>query len=135
MDDIIIDTSAGLSPDVVGFAVNADEVVIVSTPEPTAIMDAYAMIKVVHVTRPDIPIKVVMNAVRVPSDADDAAAKLAVAVDRFLKASFVFLGTIPYDEHIVTCAVRQRAVVREFPTSGASVSLGTIAQRFLLSSE
>ena len=135
IDDIIIDTSAGLSPEVVSFAVNADEVVIVTTPEPTAVMDAYAMIKIVHVTRPDIPIKLVMNAVRVLAEGDDAAAKLAVAADRFLKASFIYLGTIPYDEHIVTCVTRQRAVVREFPESGASLSVGTIARGFLHQSE
>ena len=131
VDDIIIDTSAGLSPDVVGFAVHADEVVIVTTPEPTAVMDAYAMIKIVHVTRPDLPIKVVMNGVRVLSDADEAAAKLAVATERFLKASFIYLGTIPYDEHMVTCVTLQRAVVQEYPASCASLSVGTIAQSFL----
>ena len=134
-DYIIIDTAAGLTPEVIGYAVRADEIVVVTTPEPTAVLDAYAMIKVIHRTKPDISIKVVMNAVRVPAEADDAAAKLAVAVDRFLKRSFTYLGTIPYDQHVVTSISRQRAVVQEFPVSSASLSMKAMAQRFLQQSE
>ena len=134
-DEIIIDTSAGLSPEVVGCAVNADEVLVVTTPEPTAVMDAYAMIKVLERTRHGIPIHVVMNAVRVPSEADDAAVKLSVATEQFLGRSFVYLGIIPYDEQVVTCVARHRAVVREFPTSRVSLSVKAIARHFLHQSE
>jgi flagellar biosynthesis protein FlhG len=134
-DYIFMDTSAGLTPEVVGFAVQADEAIVVTTPEPTAVMDAYAMIKVIHLTNPDVPIKVVMNAVRVPAEADDAEAKLVVAVNQFLNASFTYLGTIPYDHHVVSSIARQRAVIREFPTSSASLSLKAMAQQFLHQSE
>lgn len=130
-DYIIIDTAAGLTPEVVGFAIRADEIMVVTTPEPTAVLDAYAMIKVIHRTKPEMSITVVMNAVRVPAEADDAATKLAVAVDRFLKRSFGYLGTIPYDQHVITSISRQRAVVQEFPVSSASLSVKTLAQRFL----
>lgn len=130
-DYVIIDTAAGLSREIVGYAIHADEAVVVTTPEPTAVMDAYAMIKVVHLTKPSLSIKVVMNAVREPAEGDDAAGKLIVAVNRFLKTSFTYLGTIPYDQHVVKSIANQKAVVQQFPTSSASLRVKAIAQRFL----
>jgi flagellar biosynthesis protein FlhG len=130
-DYIVIDTSAGLSQEIVGYAVHSDETVVVTTPEPTAVMDAYAMIKVIHLTKPDVSIKVVMNAVRKPAEGDDAAAKLVVAVNRFLKTSFTYLGSIPYDQHVAKSTTHQKAVFEEFPTSSASLTVKAIAQRFL----
>jgi flagellar biosynthesis protein FlhG len=130
-DYIIIDTSAGLTPDIIGFGVHADEVLVVSTPEPTSVMDAYALIKVLHLSKPEVSIKVLMNAVRHPAEADDAMAKLVVAVSRFLNTSFTPLGMIPYDQHVVMSIARQRPVVQEFPTSSASLSVKAMAQLFL----
>jgi flagellar biosynthesis protein FlhG len=130
-DYVIIDTAAGLSQEIVGYAIRADEAVVVTTPEPTAVMDAYAIIKVVHLTKPSLPIKVVMNAVRAAAEGDAAAAKLAVAVNRFLKTSFTYLGMIPCDQHVVKAITHQKAVVQQFPTSSASLAVKAIAQHFL----
>jgi flagellar biosynthesis protein FlhG len=134
-DYIVIDTSAGLTPEVIGFATSANETVVVTTPEPTAIVDAYATIKAIRMAKEDEPIGVVMNAVRVPAEGDDAAAKLAVAVRTFLRSSFTYLGMIPYDQHVTSAVARSRAVAREFPTSGASLSMHAIARHFLRSAQ
>jgi flagellar biosynthesis protein FlhG len=128
-DCVIIDTSAGLTPEIVGFAACADEAMVVTTPEPTAVMDAYAMIKMIHLTNTNARISVIMNSVRIPADADDAVTKLKVAVDRFLTTSFDFLGSIPFDEQVFAAVSRHRALVQEFPKSGAALSVKAIARR------
>jgi flagellar biosynthesis protein FlhG len=134
-DLIVIDTAAGLSPDIVGFATQADETLIVTTPEPTAVMDAYAMIKVINASKPGSRIDVLMNAVRIPSEADDAAMKLTVAVNRFLNRSFGYLGSIPYDAQVGVSIARQAPVVQAFPASGVSLSLRSLADKLLQLSE
>jgi flagellar biosynthesis protein FlhG len=92
------------------------------------VIDAYAMIKVIHNAIPDMPISVVMNAVRVPSEADDAVGKLAVAVNRFLGFSFSYRGAIPFDHDVALAVARQRPVLQEFPSSAASLSLDSLAK-------
>jgi flagellar biosynthesis protein FlhG len=134
-DVIVVDTAAGLSPEIIGFAVQADETLIVSTPEPTAVMDAYAMLKVITTSKPDASIQIVMNAVRVPAEADDAAMKLTVAANRFLGRSFGYLGAIPYDAQVGMAIVRQTPVVQAFPASGVSLSLRSLADKILQLSE
>ena len=126
---IIIDTAAGLTPEIISFAGEADETIVVTSPEPTAVIDAYAMIKVIHTAIPDMPVSVVMNAVRVLSEADDAVGKLAVAVNRFLGFSFSYRGAVPFDQNVARAIARQRPVLQEFPASGASLSLNAMAEQ------
>ena len=133
-DCIVIDTSAGLTPEIVRYAADADEAVVVSTPEPTAVMDAYAMIKMILLTNSTTRISVIMNSVRIPAEAESAVEKLSVAVDRFLLSSFRFLGSVPFDDKVFTAVTRHRALMQEFPLSSAALSIKTIARRLFKNS-
>jgi len=130
-DVVLVDTSAGLSPEIIAYAVNSDETIVVTNPEPTAIMDAYAVIKVISIAQPDATMHVLLNGARTPRDADEAARKLQMAISHFLKVDTTYLGSIPYDANVAKSIVQQRAVVQLFPMCGASLSVQNLAQRIV----
>lgn len=128
---LIIDTAAGLGRDVIGYAVRAHETIVVTTPEPTAVMDAYAIIKLITATDNMVPLKFIVNVVRQPAEADETARKLQMAVRHFLHRHVHYLGFVPYDERVSRAVVRQNPVVNEFPFCAASLSLARIAETLL----
>lgn len=130
-DFLVIDTAAGIGQDIVSLAVQSHETIIVTHPEPTAVMDAYAMIKMITCADALIPLKLVVNSARVPAEADDTAAKLQLAVKHFLNRHVQYLGAIPYDTNVRQAIIRQNAVVAEFPTSAASLSLQWLAGKIV----
>lgn len=126
-DYFIIDSSAGLSKAVLSFALSADEIIIITTPEPAALTDAYGMIKTVRQQYFDREIKLVVN--RVSSLAEAAAVynKLKIAVNRFLKCSVDFLGSVREDENVVQAVKEQQPFVLAYPYSAAAFDINTIA--------
>lgn len=134
-DLVIIDTGAGISDTIVEYARVSDLTIVVSHPEPTAVLDAYAMIKIIHHAHPATSIKILMNAVQDPAEGDEAVMKLQLAVSHFLKIDLPYLGVIPYDRCVSKAIVRQEPLVRCYPSSGASLSLGLLAQQIVSSSQ
>jgi flagellar biosynthesis protein FlhG len=129
-DIVLIDTSAGLSRENIGYALAAGETVVVSNARPTAIMDSYAVIKqflIEGVTG----VKILMNGVHDLREADEAAEKLRTAVHHFLEGDIEYLGAIPFDPHAVDAETRQDALMRIHPSSRASRSMRKLAGRFL----
>jgi len=129
-DLILIDTSAGLSREIVNFAIHSDEALVVTNAEPTSVMDAYAMMKIILAGRSDIPLNFVMNAVRFPQAADDAAEKLRTALWHFLKAQARYVGFIPYDENIPRAVAQQQPLVKLYPHAAASIAIQSFARTF-----
>jgi flagellar biosynthesis protein FlhG len=130
-DILLIDTAAGLTPEIVAYAEAADETLIVTTVEPTAIMDAYAMVKVISASCPSAAVQIVLNHTRTPREGEEAAVKLQSAVRHFLAREIGFLGSIPDDAQVERAVREQRPVLRLAPHSAASVSLRAIAQRLI----
>lgn len=124
---VVIDTAAGIGNIVIGFAVRSHEALVVTTPEPTAVMDAYAIIKLITATDPMLPVKFIVNSARTPEEADETARKLQMAVRHFLQRHVHSLGFIPHDLHVEKAVALQNPVVNEFPFCAASRSLGTLA--------
>ena len=130
-DLLMIDTAAGLTPEIIGFADRADETLVVTTVEPTAIMDAYAMIKVIFAGNNDAAISLLVNSVHQPRDGAEAARKLQMAVTHFLKRDIAFLGSMPFDSTVQKSVVQQRPAVKLFPRSAVALSVQVLAQRFV----
>ena len=130
-DLLMVDTAAGLTPEVVGFAGRADEAIVVSSTEPTSVMDAYAIMKIISMGWSEVPIALLLNSVRTPKDGDDAARKLQAAVDHFLKRQVAFMGSVPFDASVQKASKEQRALVQAYPRSAASLSLRSIAHYVL----
>jgi flagellar biosynthesis protein FlhG len=131
-DCMIIDTAAGLAENVTGVLRAADEVIVVTTPDPTSVVDAYAMIKVLHQQKSAKPILVVINDVVGIGDAERVFAQLQAAVTRFLDHRLVHLGTIPRDAELAEAVREQIPVVQYAPETPASRALRSIARQLKL---
>jgi flagellar biosynthesis protein FlhG len=130
-DVLLVDTAAGMTPEVIGYCALADDVLLVTGVEPTAVMDAYAMIKTLSMRSPTLPVQVVLNAVRVPREGEEAVEKLQRAVKHFLRRDVECIGAVPYDRGVHRAIVEQKPIVRSSPRSAASLCINAIARELL----
>ncbi len=129
-DRIVIDTGAGISDDVLAFALAADETLVVTTPEPTAIMDAYAVIKCLVAEKPMLPIAIIVNRCIDPREADAAARNLRTAVAHFLRRDVQYAGFIPEDRHASQAVAAQQPLVRRSPGAPSALSIRQFARMY-----
>ncbi|HWQ35096.1 MAG TPA: MinD/ParA family protein [Blastocatellia bacterium] len=127
-DFMLIDTAAGIAANVTGVLRAASEIVVVTTPDPTAVVDAYATIKVISQQAPGTPLWIVVNDVVGIGDAERVFAQLHTTAARFLGLQIAHLGTIPRDAGLVEAVREQVPVVEYAPESPASRSLRLIAR-------
>ena len=131
-DCIIIDPRAGLSNAVVNFIKAADETVIITTPDPTAIADAYALIKSIKNTAPHITeLKLIVNCADSDEEADEVREKLSGVCERFLGIKLIPLGTIPYDTYLARAVRRQQPVTMVYPSSDSARRINEISNNLL----
>jgi len=116
-DVLIIDSAAGIGANVLPFLRAAQEAIIITTPEPTAITDAYALVKVLSCARPMPQIKLVVNWARNEKDANLTARKMAELIHKFLDLEITILGSLPEDEHLMVAVRKQVPVLLAYPGS------------------
>jgi len=109
-DILLIDTGAGLGHTVINFISASDEVIVVLTPEPPSMTDAYGLIKSIKNQSSGSNISVVVNRVRSDNEAKQSYERLELAVFRFLGMKINFLGWI-YDDPAVGRSVMQQSPV------------------------
>ncbi|MBE7439571.1 MAG: MinD/ParA family protein [Spirochaetales bacterium] len=130
-DMVIIDTGAGVGSNVIGLVMPADEILVVTTPEPTAITDAYGMIKSIVANRQDKNIKLVVNRVSSAIEAKRVADRLISISAQFLRTRIESIGFI-FDENLVQKSIRsQRPHVVLYPASKSSACVNHVAARLL----
>ncbi|MFP3088723.1 MinD/ParA family protein [Treponema sp. TIM-1] len=130
-DIIIIDTSAGVSSNVLDFIAAADDAVIITTPEPTAITDAYGIIKIIatEIDNLNMGLKLVVNRVKSVAEAKKVADRMTSIAGQFLNLKVEYLGFI-YDDPAVSHAVlRQRPFMVVDPKCRASLCVQHIVGR------
>ena len=118
-DDILIDTGAGLGEATLALQIAASRVVVVTTAEPTSMVDAYATLKVLWTSDPDKPVDVVVNAVDDPESGRWAFEQIARAAKHFLGREPGLLGIVLKDDKVSEAVRRQRSVMELFPASEA----------------
>ncbi len=128
-DYFIIDTAAGISRNVIHFLLAAQEVIVVSAPEPTAIVDAYAVIKIILVEDNKKPIQVLINSVESAEDAHEVFCQINSVVKRFLNREIDYLGHIERDSHVPQAVRSQMLVTHRFPNAPASRCFRDLARR------
>jgi len=108
-DIIIIDTSAGVSQNVLAFVEAADEVLIVTTPEPTSITDAYGIIKIIstEIDNLDMNLKLIVNRVSSVTEAKKVSQKVINIAGQFLNLKIDYLGFV-YEDPAVSSSVRKQ---------------------------
>lgn len=126
-DFFVIDTGAGLSSQVISMALAAEEVLVVTTPEPTSLTDAYALIKVLVRQKRDLILYLVVNRVTNNKEAEQITANFCQVVKDFLAANVNYLGYIPEDRLVKTAVTRQQPLLLTFPSAPASQKLRAVA--------
>jgi flagellar biosynthesis protein FlhG len=126
-DFVVLDTGAGIGQNVLSFALATDEVLVVTTPEPTAITDAYGLIKVVFQRNPQAQIRLIVNMARNPGEAEAVAEKLNSVLREYVQREVEYIGYL-LDEQQVNRAVGQQVpFLLSYPSSMASRSIKRIA--------
>jgi flagellar biosynthesis protein FlhG len=131
-DVLLIDTGAGISSNVTFFAAAAQSIVVVVSPEPTSLTDAYALMKVLLRQYRERRFHVLVNLAKSPNEAVRVFSKLEVAASRFLQISIDYLGVVPLDDYLPLAVTQQRAVLDRYPqapSSRAFVSLTEAVDR------
>ncbi|MCM1178728.1 MAG: MinD/ParA family protein [Clostridium sp.] len=134
-DVVIIDTGAGIADSVIEFVLSSPEVLLVITPEPTSITDAYSLLKVVNrkkeFDRNSKAIKVITNRVENYEDGQEIYEKIRIVVSKFLNIQLEYLGYIPYDRRMENAVLEQNPVVMVAPNSGPALRLKAICNTLL----
>ncbi|HDH53346.1 MAG TPA: MinD/ParA family protein [Nitrospirae bacterium] len=131
VDYLLIDTSSGISSNVAFFCMAAQEIIIVASPEPTALTDAYALIKVLFTKYQEKNFKVLVNDVKDEKEAADVYRRLSTVAERFLSISLDYTGYVPHDDHVPKAVRRQKALIDIYPDSKAAKSLLRISERLM----
>jgi flagellar biosynthesis protein FlhG len=130
-DLVFVDAGAGLGAAVIGLAAACDRALLVTTPEPTSLADAYATLKVLGREAPALRVDVVVNGARDALQARDTHVRLARLADRFLAMVPSYLGHLPSDPRLGEAVARQRAVVEIFPGSPSARHIVKLAETLL----
>lgn len=130
-DIILIDTGAGLTVESQQCHLSADEIILLTTPEPTAIADAYSVIKILHSQNPALSFQLVVNRVSRQKEGIEVASKFKLAVQSFLNKEIKIFGAIPDDAAVMQAVLKQVPFYIAFPRSTASLTLRNLAERFV----
>jgi flagellar biosynthesis protein FlhG len=129
LDFLLVDTAPGISPNVTDILDGAEHVLLVTSLEPTALVDAYALIKAVSQGGGPKELGILVNAARDEAEARLVFRQLELAVSRFLDRRLSDFGYVPYDQALREAVLVQRAVVEHWPQAAASRSFRQLAMR------
>jgi flagellar biosynthesis protein FlhG len=130
-DIIIIDTSAGVSNNVLSFVEAADEALIITTPEPTAITDAYGIIKIIatEMDKQNLGLKLIVNRVKSVVEGRKVAKRMIEIANQFLNLKVDYLGYVYEDPAVQNAVLRQKPFIILEPKGKASICLRHIVSR------
>ena len=128
-DVIIIDTGAGISPNVLTFTRAADHVLVVTTPEPTAITDAYAVVKVLSRERTQRPVSLLVNQTRTAAEGRVVYERIAKVARQFLSVAVLNAGHVLSDPQVAASVRLRYPFMLADPDCDAARCLGAVASR------
>jgi flagellar biosynthesis protein FlhG len=128
-DYLIIDTGSGIHRLVRQFAASSDEVLVVTTPEHTAIADAYATVKALS-TIPDLAWNVVVNQVQDSEQGERIFERLRHTAGAFLQTPLRWAGAVPWDEAVPEAVARRQPFLLDHPGCPAAQAIQRMAHRF-----
>ncbi|SKB90495.1 flagellar biosynthesis protein FlhG [Lachnospiraceae bacterium] len=134
-DVIIIDTAAGISDAVIEFLVASNEILLVTTPEPTSITDSYSLLKALNSNpafqKDEALIKVIANKVENEEEGRQLYNKLRVVVQRYLKLNMEYLGYVPYDNALLKAVMQQSPVSLSSPQAKVARAFEDVADTLM----
>lgn len=129
-DFILFDLGAGMTRETISFLSAVHEILLVTTPEPTSLTDAYAAVKTIHRYTPEIPVKCVINRSDSEVEAKGAWDKISGVSERFLLKKLDLIGFVPRDRAVVQAVKYQKPFVVTDPASQAAKAIDTIVRRY-----
>ena len=130
-DFVLFDMGAGIADWSLDLLTSVDEMIVLSTAEPTSIMDAYSMMKYIHLKDAEKTFYLLCNRAFTVEEGQDTTKRLKMVMERFLEKDVVILGSLPEDG-VVRKAVRQQALFTTlYPDAPISRTMNKIVERFL----
>jgi flagellar biosynthesis protein FlhG len=130
-DILLIDTGAGINSDVAYLNAAATEVIVVATPEPTSLTDAYALMKVMSQDYRVKRFKLLVNMVDSPKEAFGVYNNLMTVADRFLNIQIEYLGHVLDDKKVSQSVISRKVITEAYPESPASKCIELVAKTLL----
>ncbi len=128
-DYLFVDTGAGISRNVLYFNAAVQDVVVVATPEPTSLTDAYALMKVLSEGRRGYRFRILANMVADEREGKGVFRRLSAVTDKYLNVSLSYLGHVVQDPNMAASVRRQQAMSEAFPKSAAARCLRGLAEK------
>ncbi len=131
MDLLLIDTAAGISSNVMDFNVVAQEIIVVVSPEPTAITDAYALMKVLALKYAEKNCQVIVNLASSALQGREVFRQLNLVTERFLDMRIDYVGSVLFDANVTNGIKQQKLVSDLFPDTCASKCFQDLAHKII----
>ena len=128
-DVLLIDTGAGISANVTFFATAAQETLVIVTPEPTSLTDAYALVKVLSTRYAEHNFAILVNMARSEFEARKTFTQLTRVAERFLQVNLRWAGWVPWDSEVPEAVRRQQPLVEMAPSTPATRAIDGLAER------
>lgn len=130
VDVLLVDTSAGIHRNILSFALASDTTILLTTPEPTAIRDAYGVLKSLALNvAGNLDVNLLVNMAMSEEEAAAVAERIQMAANQFLSIPVPYVGYIPWDKKVREAVQLRQPFFEAFPTCRASLSLAGIAGR------
>ena len=126
-DLLCIDCAAGISANVLYFSLVAHETLVVVTPDPSSLTDAYALVKVLSTRYHLRSFRLLINQAKNVQEGKEVFRKFSLVTDRFLSLSLDYVGCIPLDDYVSMAVTQQRAVCDLYPRAPSSRAFQTLA--------
>lgn len=130
-DMMLIDTAPGIADNVLYLNSAAQEIMLVLTPDPSSLTDAYALMKVLNQRQKETRFSILCNQVRDEADGQRIFARLQSVTSQFLPIHLTYRGSIPADPHLRQCTRGQQIVCQTMPQAESSRALTGLAQRLV----
>lgn len=134
-DYIIIDTGAGIADNVLEFVAASEEVLLVATPEPTSITDAYALLKALNrkadFSQRNTAIRMIANRVKNSEDGKNLYENMNAVVGKFLHLSLQYMGAVPQDDQISKAVMKQKPISLINPSAPSAQAIQQLADQLL----
>lgn len=130
-DFILFDMGAGATQSAIELILSVDEIIVISTTEPTSVTDAYSMMKFISLRDPDKTLHIVSNRISRNDDGNDAATRLQFAMRKFLMKETSILGFLPEDPAVHKAVLAQKPFLLLFPNAPVSKRMFAIADTFV----
>ena len=131
LDYILMDTGAGINKSVLGFTSCCEELILITTPEPTALTDVYSLLKAIDHFKLKNDAKILVNRVMDEKEGNKTFSKLNNAANSFLNIKLEHLGNISDDSKVSQAVRKQEPFIVSFPNSMISREITSIANKII----